>query len=208
MVRHGPREIFERVPHDVGSFSTTDFTQRATSLIPHSNCNLAFRHHNTHRTCFMSAFVTAGRFICFLLGIFEFISAVQFYFQSEQTIEQNKLNPDILGTNEASKILFCTYLITLGIQRLSWALGNGGFIPWLLLLLTHLVEWGMWCGFAFLPRFRGDSTLNELFHEVATLQSPGGPHAFVVLILLPVLILFFLLMGPSQFQTKQKSKSH
>jgi hypothetical protein len=155
--------------------------------------------------------LTIGRVICFLLGIFEFFSAFQFYFHGEQIVAVDKLNPGIIGTEEACKILFCTYIITLGIQRLSWALGNGGLLPWLFLLLTHLVEWGMWCAFAFLPRFRGDSTLQELFQEVLTLQSPGGPHALVVLILLPVLILFFLLMGPSQFETNtsnKKAKGH
>jgi hypothetical protein len=158
----------------------------------------------------MATMVTIGRILCFLLGVFEFFAAYKFYFHGEQIVEVDKLTPAIIGTEEACRILFCTYIITLGIQRLSWAFGSGGLLAWLFLLLTHLVEWGMWCGFAFLPKFRGDLTLHELFHEVLSLKSDGGAHALVVLILLPVVILFFLLMGPSQFQTttSKKAKGH
>jgi hypothetical protein len=154
------------------------------------------------------ALQTVGRVLCFLLGVLEFISAVRFYFQGEDIVQNlEKLTPTLFGTTFEGKILFCTYLITLGALRLSWSLGDGGLIAWFLLLITHLVEWGMWCSFAFRPSYRGDSTLSELVNEVISLQSPGGVHALIVLILLPVLIFFFLIMGPSKFNNgKTKTK--
>jgi hypothetical protein len=151
---------------------------------------------------------TIGRFLCFSLGVLEFFSAIRFYYQGEDIVQNlEKLTPILFGTTHEGKILFCTYLITLGALRLSWSLGDGGLIAWILLLITHLVEWGMWCSFAILPSYRGDSTLSELVNEVISLQSPGGVHALVVLILLPVLIFFFLIMGPSAFSNgKSKTK--
>ena len=153
----------------------------------------------------MSLLIKIGRFLCLLLGIFEFFSSINFYFNSEEIVTiKEKLTPLIIGTNLSTKILFCTYLITLGIQRIEWSVSQGGFLQWILLLLTHTVEWLMWCSFAQLPKFRGDLSLNELIYEVITLQSIGGLHAFIVLILLPILILFFIIMGPGTFKEKTK----
>mmetsp|Transcript_2477 Transcript_2477/g.2438 ORF Transcript_2477/g.2438 Transcript_2477/m.2438 type:complete len:157 (-) Transcript_2477:130-600(-) len=152
--------------------------------------------------------INIGRILSFLLGIFEFISSITFYYNSIDRVENNeRLTPIIIASNDIVKVLFCVYLITLGIQRLSWSLGNGGILSWLLLLLTHLIEWFMWCYFATLSSFRGDLSLNELIIEVITLKSIGGLHAFIVLILLPILILFFIIMGPGSFQSKTKSKT-
>jgi hypothetical protein len=156
---------------------------------------------------FIMSFVKATRIVCTLVGLFEFISAVSFFFDGEYKVQSTeKLVPSVIGTDPNVKVLYCVYLITLGVQRLSWSSGNGGLIAWILLLLTHISEFWMWFTFATRSEFRGDSTLQELLLDIVTLKSYGGRHACIITVCLPTLILLFLLAGPNQFSTTLSGK--
>mmetsp|Transcript_1204 Transcript_1204/g.1963 ORF Transcript_1204/g.1963 Transcript_1204/m.1963 type:complete len:154 (+) Transcript_1204:45-506(+) len=147
-----------------------------------------------------------SRVVFGILGVFEFVSAASFYFNAAERVLAERLTPAIFAENFPVKVLFCSYLITLGVQRLSWSLGSGGCAQWILMIVTHLTEWTMWCCFATGDDFRRNLTNGELFVEIATVKSPGGVHAAVVVVGVPLLILLLLLTGPGRFGKKKETK--
>ena len=103
------------------------------------------------------------------------------------------------------KILFCTYLLTLGCQRLTFGLSNGVTTSsWLILVLTHLVEMLMWWSFALSPSFRHDLTFTDLIQTVIQLEAKGGFKTAILLIGVPLMVGRFILTGgPSKTKSKK-----
>jgi hypothetical protein len=155
----------------------------------------------------MGKLISFTRVLCAFLGILEFCSTLLLLFDAETKLGSQRIVPSIVGTNFAVKVVFGTYLSTLGIQRLSWALGNGGFWPWLCLIASHVIESVMWWTFALLPEFRRDMSIVDLCIDVVCVRSIGGVHAVIVLYLVPVLIGIFILTGPGNF-IKHNEKLH
>ncbi len=135
--------------------------------------------------------------MCIGLGVFEFVSAYLFYNGSPQ----DGLIPDIFYTYPEAKILFCTYIITLGCQRLTYGLGRVTTGSWIALVITHIVELIMWWSFAYLPSFRNKMNFGELLQDVVQLKSKGGFQTAILLVGVPMLVGRFLLSGgPPKFK--------
>lgn len=145
--------------------------------------------------------------MCLVLGFFEFFAAYDFFVNASTKVLTDKLYPEVLATNEVARVVFCTWLVTLGCQRLTYATTRPSIGSWLSLLITHTAELVMWYYFAMLPSFRGDLTLQEMIFEVASMKSVGGVHAFICLIGVPLLIVSFLVNFPKNEDDK-KAKSN
>ena len=106
------------------------------------------------------------------------------------------------------KLLYCTYILTLGLVRLTFATGNLTFLPWVALVLTHVIECYLWWSLALAPTFNKDSlSAVELAKEAVTLNLPGGFQTALQLVGVPVLIVLFLILGPRKATNKAPSKS-
>jgi len=135
-------------------------------------------------------------FVCLILGFFEFFAAYDFYVNADAKVLTDRLYPVVLASDPTVRVVFCTWLVTLGCQRLTYAFSEPTFGSWIFLVITHIAELAMWYYFAMLPSFRGELTFEEMVVEVATLKSVGGAHAFICIIGVPLLILSFIINFP------------
>jgi hypothetical protein len=146
-----------------------------------------------------------SKVVCGILGLFEFFAAYDFFINAETKVVTDRLYPAILASDDVARVVFCTWLVTLGCQRLTYATSKPTVGSWLSLIITHVAELAMWYYFAMLPSFRGSMTMEEMVVEVASLKSVGGVHACICLIGVPILILSFIINFP---KGEKKSKSH
>lgn len=149
--------------------------------------------------------------VCIVLGLFEFISATGIIFHPELKGQKEPLIPPVILEQTMTRVLLAVYVMTLGLQRLTWATSRSTTYSWLCLLLTHIIEGGMWWFFAFSQPHLFNTTASDvkfdvILKETVTLRSKGGVPALIVLCGVPILVLFFALSGPNN-QSK-KAKSH
>ncbi len=140
----------------------------------------------------------------FLIGIFEFVAVAGLLFGSDNdNIQKHALFPSYFITDTKTKILLCTYLMTLGFQRVSWATGNKNFGSWLCLIGTHASEAIMFWSFAMQPTFN-KANLNFVDFLVALVQfKVGTPFTTFILLFVPFMVVYFILCGPG---TAKKNK--
>ena len=144
-----------------------------------------------------------SKYLCIGLGLFELIACADFYLNTEARVKESALLPPLIATDFTIKILYCAYILTLGFQRLTYGLTSASYKSWLCLLGTHLVEAGLWWSFALAPRFRNGLPIVDLIKNVVTLKSSGGPHAILVLIGVPLLLLSMVLQPPRAGKSKK-----
>ena len=96
-------------------------------------------------------------------------------------------------------MLYCAFVLTLGLQRLTFAFGGRGFGSWLALVITHAIESSLWWGLALHPEFNTKSLgWQELAAKAAHLDLPGGPQTSILLLFVPFLALLFIVLGPNR----------
>lgn len=145
----------------------------------------------------------------FVLGTFEFYSAWSFFTSPEEKCGDGKMLPLIFETHFAARLIFSVYLLTLGLQRLSWYYGTQEgahtFEQWGTLLLTHLVEASLWWLLAndqgLLGRDMFTVGLAEMptfLYNIVSLQTPAQAEHLILLVGVPYLCLrIFTTYGPS-----------
>ena len=147
--------------------------------------------------------------LCIVLGFFELFMAVDFYLNAEKRVLENTLIPNVAATSMEARVMYCTLIMMLGFQRLTYATSKATFISWIWLLCTHVVEAAFWWVFAMDPSFSKGLPLDQLLTEVVTLKTSAGFHAPLVLLGPGLLVLFFALHGPpKQHKTDKQGGKH
>lgn len=141
--------------------------------------------------------------LVFFLGIFEFVAVAALLFGSDNdNIQKHTLFPSYFITDFKTKILLCTYLMTLGFQRVSWATGNRSVGSWLCLIGTHASEGIMFWSLALQPSFnKGNLPFFEFLKALVQLKITN-PFSTFILLFIPFSVVYFALCGPG----KEKSK--
>ncbi len=142
----------------------------------------------------------------FAIGVFEFIAVAALLFGNDNdNIQKHKLFPSYFITDLKTKILLCTYLMTLGFQRVSWATGNRTVGSWLCLIGTHASEAIMFWSLALQPPFNKASLPFPQFLAALVQGKITDRFSTFVLLFVPILVVFFVLSGPGN-KTKSASK--
>ena len=141
------------------------------------------------------------RVLCVMLGVFEFYSAYDFSNNFSERVDREQLLPPSFK-DPGVVSLFIAYIITLGILRLNWALGQGGFTEWLALVGAHVIEARFWWNLAYSSNLVGGDTISAFSYKVITLEF--GLETRVLLFAVPVLILLFVLTGPFAFDDSKR----
>lgn len=95
-----------------------------------------------------------------------------------------------------SKILYVTFILMLGLQRLTFATGDRGFWPWVCLVLTHVIESWFWWSLALQTNVIGTQTIDSFLMDVLTfkIDRPNNNY-FLLLIVVPSFVVMFFLAG-------------
>ena len=145
-----------------------------------------------------------SKYLCIGLGLFELFACADFYLNTAARVNESALLPPIIATDFTIKILYCAYILTLGFQRLTYGVTTATFNSWLCLIGTHVVETALWWSFALSPRFSKGLPIPDLIKNVVTANAKwGGPHAILVLIGVPFLVLSMLLQPPKASKSKK-----
>lgn len=135
--------------------------------------------------------------VIFIIGVFEFVSVATILLTHEnESIQKHKVFPSYYFTDFKTKLLLCTYLMTLGFHRVSWATGNKSFGAWLCLVGTHTVEGILLWTLALLPTFNRQNLQVFEFIKQLVQGKITDPFNTFVLIFVPSLVIFLILSGP------------
>jgi hypothetical protein len=97
------------------------------------------------------------------------------------------------------------YILALGLVRLTFGFGDMSLKPWMMLVLTHVLEGAFWWTLALQPSFnKSGLTVAELASEAVVLKLPGGFQTMLQLIGVPFLIVIYLVLGPKGSKKKQQ----
>ena len=139
------------------------------------------------------------------LGLFEFVAVSQFLIKGAEEDHVARL----FVLNPASRILYAGFICFLGLQRLTYATGNGGVLSWICLCLTHVIETVVFYALT----FEAESLKNRdaiLSFLLSTIKLEKGKNNFILLILVPIIALSFIVAGPggrsNDFKNKTKEK--
>jgi hypothetical protein len=125
------------------------------------------------------------------LGLFEFVAAYKYLTQGAEDFEFQAL---YLGDTNAT-YLYVMFILCLGLQRLTFALGEGGFGPWLCLVVTHAFESVFWWKLALHNDVMGGRPVQDFLVDVLSFSKAKHAHYFILLLLVPSFVLMFLLCG-------------
>jgi hypothetical protein len=143
-----------------------------------------------------------------LLGVFEFIAVAKLLTANESEIveKHSGLSPLYFVTDPQTRLLWCAWLMTLGFQRVSWALGNRNFGSWLCLIGTHMSEAIMFWSFALLTKNPNNLSFPDFFQQLIQ-QKIVDTYSTFVLLFVPALVVYFLLCGPGDNKSGAEKKS-
>ncbi len=166
-----------------------------------------------------SADLTLAKLIAIILGVFEFFACFDLWFgtASKPAADAlgaggNALLPSDLFGNKLVKVLYSAYILTLGLQRLTWSFGvyknksmAFSFLNYLCLLATHTAEAWLWWSCALEPHFnvKQQSALDILI-DAAQGNARGGALTTILLVGVPALVLYFSIAAFPQ-SNKQKT---
>lgn len=81
---------------------------------------------------------------------------------------------------------------------MTFASGGGGLLPWVCLLVTHSLETVFWWSLALHPSFNTKSLgVAKLAIEAISFKLPGAADTFILLIVVPLLVAIFTVLGPN-----------
>ena len=97
------------------------------------------------------------------------------------------------------KHLYVTFILLLGLVRLTFGFGDMGFLPWLALVVAHIVEGALWWVLALRPAFNTNNlSAIDLAKEALSLKLSGGFETALQLCGVPLLVIIFLVLGPQK----------
>lgn len=135
--------------------------------------------------------------VIFIIGVFEFISTAKVLFLDPAGLmQEHKIFPSEFFLDFKTKVLFCTYLMTLGFHRVSWAAGGQSFGAWLCLVGTHVVEGIMLWTLALQPTHNVQNLPPIEFIKQLVQGKVATPFDTFVLIFIPILVVILLVRGP------------
>jgi hypothetical protein len=107
------------------------------------------------------------------------------------------------GPIRALKVAFT---LVLGLQRLTYSTGDGGLLPWLCLVGTHLFESIFWWYVAVDVGVLNSISVPDLFVKLLSNRFPEDIHCFILLFFVPVIMLIFLISGPNSTKKNADNK--
>lgn len=142
--------------------------------------------------CGSSSFlVKLTKFVVLVLGLFEFFACYQHW-----TVPGKNGNVLYTTRDFHEKLLYSTYILTLGLQRLTFVTSCGGVtgLSWLTLIGTHIVEGLFWWSCA-LERYNMTINASSPVQDVVKtiLGKISTPDEYIVLCGVPVLCALFTL---------------
>jgi hypothetical protein len=99
------------------------------------------------------------RWFVWVLGVFEFFSAYQFFTSPHTVVADNTLLPHLFASNPAALCVYVAYILTLGLQRLTYAYSEKTWGTYGSLVLTHVVEV---CVFVCVCQLTGSKAIVEI----------------------------------------------
>lgn len=150
--------------------------------------------------------------IAFALGVFEFFAIYKFWTDdAADSMKENPLLPQLIATDYTARLLYSAYILTLGLQRLTFAVTDITVMSWLLIFVTHFVESTLWWGLA-ISKYTGETLISASPKEylkildIAT-KSPQGSLQKILLLVVPALAIAFLVLGgPRSMKTAGRKK--
>lgn len=158
-----------------------------------------------------------ARRLLFLLGVFELYVALEIFlvaqseeahtFQFRALRYKHALYPALYLEDREVRLLLCTCTCFLGLLRLSFAMSEGGWGPWLCIIATHAIETATIWSLALTGKH-----FNPLGYDLLTLMKKvlrvevGTAESSLVLIVVPLLLLLCLLHGPSRFNAGRSAQ--
>mmetsp|Transcript_10199 Transcript_10199/g.16738 ORF Transcript_10199/g.16738 Transcript_10199/m.16738 type:complete len:152 (+) Transcript_10199:30-485(+) len=139
-----------------------------------------------------------------VLGLFEFFVASKLIMGEDSEL---KFFPEHFSSDPATKILLILFTIFLGMLRLSWAVSGRTYLSWLCVVVSHVVETVALWNMALLPHFNTENLL--LVDFVQDLLAFSGKYDELttkILLVIPVVLAFFILVGPGVTSTKNTTK--
>ena len=105
-----------------------------------------------------------------------------------------------------SRAAFAIFTLVLGLQRLTFATGDGGLLPWLCLVATHAFETVFWWYVAIDLGYLNGTTVPDLFMKFVTQRTMENIHCFVLLFFVPFIVVTCVLAGPSSAKSTPDKK--
>ncbi len=146
------------------------------------------------------------RIVMLVFGFYEFFLAYQVLTADATKLAEIKLKlfmfPPAFLTQVHTRYLSCMFTTFLGLNRLSWATGNGGIGPWLCLVTTHFTELLFLWTLAFTGQHfntQGDDLIT-LAKKVINFEI-GTKEGCIVLCIVPLLLFLSLVHGPKKFES-------
>jgi hypothetical protein len=140
----------------------------------------------------------------FALGVFEFIAVAGLLFESDDvSIGKYRLYPSYFITDFKTKLLLCTWLMTLAFQRLSWASGNRNFGAWFCVIGTHATEATFLWSLALTTFNKANLPPIDFLKALVKLEV-ADPFSTFVLLFVPLLVVYLTLGGPGGEKKKAK----
>ena len=153
------------------------------------------------------------KILCISLGVFEFLAVWSLLQTPAEVIlkKQQYTLPAILVTDINAKIVFCGYLLTLGLQRLTFGLTSNENIATLsCLVITHVIECIIWFSLAYNNIFlinvqtSNDNTDIVSAFIINIIHFKYGAHPYIVLVGVPILTALFIVSAISITSAQRK----
>lgn len=139
------------------------------------------------------------------LGALEFILCYDFYTNAAARTAENPLLPAVVGSNKGVTVIYCTFVLMLALQRLTYGLSKPTFMSWLCTVVTHAIESSLWWFLALNPFIEKGEPVKDFVKSVVTLQAGGGALQYVLLLGVPTLVLALFVRGPPKAQAAKKN---
>ena len=139
------------------------------------------------------------------LGALEFVLCYDFFTNAVIRTAENPLLPTIVGSEMGVTVIYCTFVLMLAMQRLTYGLSRPTFLSWCCAVVTHIIEAGLWWFLALYPMLEKGLPVEDFIKSVVTLQSDGGALQYVLLLGVPSIVLGLFIRGPPRAQVPKKN---
>lgn len=142
-------------------------------------------------------FVFFTKVLSFVLGAYEFYACYKGW-----SGKQNSLFPSIYMRE---RILYAAYILTLGLQRLTFSAVSANILSWVCLIGTHMVEAWLWWSLA-IEKYQVDTSSHNFTEMISiTLSRVKNQSEYVLLYGVPFLCLLFTLTLVITLATQRKA---
>lgn len=156
-------------------------------------------------------FSRPSRLIVLLLGLFEFFALYELW--TTNISDTNLLIPKDFFDDIRVKFLYSAYILTLGIQRITWSSIEINLLSWACFVLTHVVESLLWWSLA-IAKYASTDVGRKSFkttpsHEIVfSILTSNGQLAKILLIGVPLLTIILAIIPILEVQNGRTKKSN